>query len=214
MTSMTNIRTMRSSRSFGIGLLLVAAVLCTGIGATYGLSMHEASQENVLMSRTTSVEINEVFPDDSIEAGAIRAKEVSFTNTGTSAVFLRVAFAECWEDGGVWLQDDGTLCIKGWTPAWTTDWIDGGDGWHYYTKVLPAGGSTGDILSSVTFSAGLPPEYLESVYTLDFVAEAVQLSNEAVVNMGATQAVFGREAAVTITSTVHGAVTAGTVAWS
>ena len=211
---MTNLANMRKSRGIGIGLLLAAAVMCAGIGATYGLSMHEASQENVLMSRTVGVEINEVFPDDSIEAGAIRTKEVSFTNTGTSAVFLRAAYSECWEDGGVWLADDGTLCIKGWTSAWTADWIDGGDGWHYYAKVLPAGGSTGDILGSVTFSGSLPPEYEDGTYTLDFTCEAVQLSNETDVNTDATYEVFGRAATVTVTSMVHGAVKAGTVAWS
>lgn len=209
-------KTKHSKRPVWLLLLISAVLMYAGIGWVYAWNMHQTSQENMLQSRKTSVEIVEVCPDKTIEMDASRTKEVSFINTGTSAVFLRIAYSETWTNGGVWLQDDGTLVTKNWTSSWTggVDWIDGGDGWYYYTKVLPAGGSTADILSSITFTSILDYEYEEGTYTLDFIAEVVQLSNEASVNTATTQTVFGRAATVSNTTIVNGAVTSGTIAWN
>ena len=197
-----------------IGLTALLLVSAIGIGAVYAWNMHEASQENILQSHDTIVRINETFPDKTITPGGTKTKQASFSNTGSSPVFVRVAYSEMWTNGTAWLEDDGTHATKNWTAAWASDWWDGGDGFYYYKKVLAAGGSTGNILNSVTFPAALEAEYANGQYDLNFLVEAVQLSDEAAVNTDATQKVFGKTATVTITNTSNGAVTAGTVSWS
>jgi len=199
-------------RRIVLGLSVAGMVAAIG-GFAYAASLHSVQQTNILQSRDVSVKIDENFPDPTITPGETKTKAVAFTNTSSAPVFLRVSYAETWTNGGQWLPDDGSHAVKNWTPAWNADWVDGGDGWYYYKKVLAAGASTGDILSSVTFPPGLASPYADGQYSLSFTAEAVQLSDETLVNTQATQTVFGKTATVTITSTGNGAVTAGTVSW-
>ena len=202
------------------GLLLTAAI---GLSATYAWTHHEVEQPNNFHSHTTSVTIDEKTDGDlNVWLGAEEKKEVKFTNTGTSAVFLRVAWAETWTKPAnphvptpeVILPSDNTNVVKTWTSSWQNDWEEGPDGWYYYKLVLPQGGSTADVLSKVNFAYPLPYDYSVSKYDLYFVAEVVQLSDEAVVNTAATQLVFGRTATLSNTTQSNGAITSGTVTWS
>lgn len=195
-------------------LIILVAIMTVGIGAVSAWNMHEVQQANYLQSHNVSIRIDEDFPDNTVTAGDTKIKKVAFSNPSSVPVFLRIAYVETWENGSLWLEDDGNHVIKNWTSAWSSDWWDGGDGWYYYTKVLPAGGSTEDILSSVTFPVGLTSEYLSGQYSLAFMAEAVQLSDEADVNTSATEMVFKKTGTVSVVSTSNGAVTAGTVSWS
>ena len=205
-------KTLKTKR--GLVWLILAAVLSfAGIGVAYALNTHEISKENDLKSRGVSVEVVEVCPDKTITLDEEKTKEVAFKNVGSSPVFLRMAWSETWEHEGAWLQDDGSRCEKNWTADFENDWILI-DGWYYYKKVLPAGATTENVLESVKFPIDLDEEYSTGAYSLDFLAEVVQLSDEAAVNTLATQTVFGKKATVAIISTESGAVTAGTVAWS
>ena len=202
----------KRTRKGAVWLILTIFLCFTVIGLAYARNMHGVSQRNYLQSRNTGIEIIENFPDNTVSPGNVKTKEVAFINTGSSPVFLRIAYLETWENGGVWLQSDGTHCVKRWTKSFDDDWVST-DGWYYYKKVLPAGGNTGNILSGIEFPGNLSPEYSEGSYTLDFLAEAVQLSNEAAVNAQATLTVFDRTAAVTVTSAQNGSVTSGYIDW-
>ena len=199
------------------GLLMITAI---GLSATYAWTHHEVEQPNNFHSHTTSVTIDEKT-DGKLEVyhGAEEQKEVKFTNAGTSAVFLRVAWAETWNKAATQTPEallpsvDG-YAVKTWTSSWQNDWEKGTDGWYYYKLVLPQGGSTADVLSKVSFDSLLPLEYERSTYELYFVAEVVQLSDEAAVNTAATQLVFGRTATLSNTTQSNGAITSGTVTWS
>jgi len=205
-------RTKKRTRKFAAWFILKALLYFAAIVGTFALNMQRVSQQNYLQSRNTGIQIKKNFPDDTISAGSVNTKEVAFINTGSSSVFLRIAYLETWENGGTWLQDDGTHCVKNWSNSFTDDWVFI-DGWYYYKKVLPAGGTTGNILNSIEFPGDLDPDYSEGSYTLDFLAEAVQLSNEAAVNDQAVMTVFDRVASVTITSEKNGAVTSGYIDW-
>ena len=196
--------------------LMVMSLMCAGF--VYAWNVHEASQRNNLVSHTTHISIDEIFAEDPmIIAGETVQKEVRFKNEGSSPVFLRVAYVETFEivlGAGEWLADDaqGTNATKNWTDAWTGDWVHI-DSWYYYKKVLPAGGATDLIMESVSFSTNLDPKYADANYEIDFIAEAVQLSDEAEVNANATQIVFGKTATVTNAVTNNGAVISGIVVW-
>jgi hypothetical protein len=174
--------------------------------------MQVVSQHSYPQSHQFGLRIDEVFPDNTISPGSTLTKEISFTNIGSAPLFLRISYVETWENGEEWLEDDGANCTKNWTSAFASEW-DFKDGWYYYKKVLPAGVNTGNILESISFPSELPKEYLEGAYSLDFMVEALQLSNEADVNTQATQEIFGKTATVAIILEKNGAVMEGTVAW-
>jgi hypothetical protein len=194
----------KRTRKSAVWLILTVLLCFAVISVAYAMNMHGVSQQNHLQSRNTGIEIVKDFAGSTVL--------LDFVNTGSSPVFLRITYLETWENGGAWLQDDGMYCIKNWTDNFFDDWILI-DGWYYYKKVLPAGGNTGNILNSIEFPGSLVPEYSESSYTLDFLAEAVQLSSETAVNAQATLAVFNRTAAVTVKSTQNGMVTSGYIDW-
>ena len=198
----------------GISALLVIGVLGI-VGSTYSWNAHKVEQENNIQSRNTGVAVVENFPNQTIVPDANRVKEVAFENTGTSAVFLRVAMSERWEtDSEIIL---GAAYPSKDRPAnFSTYWeysdpATGGDGWYYYKYVVPRGVKTENILNSVTFPTSCPAG---ADYLLDFIVETVQASNENVVNAAATQAVFGREGTITGMTTINGAVTGGSVNWN
>jgi len=199
--------------------LIAAVVAVGGTGMVYAYIKQQTELENYLQSHQTGIEIEENFPIANVRADVTATKQVRFRNTGSSPVLLRVAYSEHWQDNWmsrvVWHPDPGNIATKNWTAAWTSEW-DYKDGWYYYKKVLPAGAATDRILESITM-ADYPimrAPYTTSNYDLSFIAEAVQLSDELLVNNQASDSVFGRRATVTIETTSNGAVTSGSVAWA
>lgn len=191
----------------GLSALVIIGTL--GVGGTYSWNQHEAEVENVLQSRNAGVNIVEEFPDSTVTAGVTKEKKVHVKNTGTAAVFLRVAWSERWEtEEEILITQE--LPDKNWTSSWGEDWVKGNDGWYYYEKILPAGGTTEDFLESVTFPAACQAG---ASYQLEFLAEIVQASDEEAVNTAATQEIFGWPGKITNMTTQKGAVTGGTVNW-
>ena len=77
---------------------------------------------------------------------------------------------------------------KNWTSAFTNDFIDGGDGWYYYKKVLNAEESV-QVLESISLKEDLIStspyynDYKNYTYELDFNFEAIQASSSAISNI-------------------------------
>lgn len=178
-------------------ILPAAALLAAAaIGTTFAWQQWDLSIVNRLKAQDTSVSVQEEFDKDLKE-------NVSFTNTGSSSVFLRVAYSEYWEKEGSILsntdENGDEIAQKTWAEAWGTDWTHCSDGWSYYNHSLPAGASTGVILQEASASSDeLPAEYEDAVYNLYFTAEVVQCSdgvntkNSDEVNEAAIKEVFGR----------------------
>lgn len=184
------------------------------VGTSFAWTKQEVSVENKLKAHTTEISIEEDFEP---ETGK---KEVVFKNNGSSSVFLRMTWTEYWEtaDGKILSNqiDREEVATKNWTEVYTQQWqaADPADGWFYYTRVLPAGGSTDKILTKVEFPEkyeGNLADYEGAEYHLYFQVEAVQASdsagtlNSAQVNADATWTTWG------MTATVG---TDGTVTWS
>lgn len=192
-----------------IGFQALVLVATIGFGTAWAWNSHQASQENNMQSRTVSVKINEEFPDPTVEAGKTKIKEVTLKNTGTAASFVRISYSESWITDTAQLEGNGEV-QKNWTSSWTDDWMDGGDGWYYYKKVLPAGANV-RILTGVTFPPTIPED---AEYTLDFMVESVQVSDQAEVNTDSTNKLFGKTGTVSNATIKNGAVTAGAVSWN
>jgi hypothetical protein len=191
------------------GLIALAVMGTVGFGAVWSWNSHQTSQENNFQSRTVSVKVNEDFPDPTVTSGSTQIKVVSIENTGTDAAFVRVGYSEGWTTETAQLEGTGGV-QKNWTSSWLNDWTDGGDGWYYYKKILPAGESV-QILSSVTFPAVIPGN---ADYNLNFMVETAQVSDQAEVNTAATQKLFGKAGTISGATIADGAVIAGAVSWS
>ena len=191
------------------GMLALLLIGVAGFGAAWAWNTHRAQQVNQLESRTVSVAVAEEFPSNTVDKGETKKKTVTVQNTGNAAAFVRVSYAEYWTTATEQLAGV-TKVTKTWTTDWKNDFKRHDDGWYYYKKVLPAGGSV-QVLESVTFPASVTAG---ASYHLDFQVETVQVSDEPAVNADATENLFGHVAVVADMTTSYGAVIGGTVTWA
>lgn len=188
------------------GIALLAA-LTVGIGSTGAVIRHQITMTNKIKTPTVEVKVEETV--GKVENGQ-KQKEVRFKNEGEADVFLRVAYAETWKSEGeeenVLLANNkkaltgegDSIDIASKNQLFTSkDWYYA-DGWYYYKHVLPADGTTGEVLTAVDFSevgekagekAGI---YEEAKYELHFQTEAVQASDELQVSRDAVEELFGK----------------------
>lgn len=197
------------------GLLLAAAV---AVGVTGATVLHQMKLGNLIKTPPVEGHIEEDIKNT--------YKNASFVNDGEADVFLRVAYSETWlyqdENGNGNENDkiilpslaekkDGSGRIAVAAPVWNrTDWVDGGDGWLYYSHVLPGTASgkseeerkTGNLVGEVKFLSkdemnDLKDErYVEADYQLHFTMEIVQASDDKKVSQDAVKELFGRDAAL------------------
>lgn len=191
----------------GIALLAVAVA---GIGGTGAVIQHRLAVKNTLKTPTVEVSIDDrVGKTD----GSKKQKEVSFKNQGTADVFIRVAYAEKWENENELLSSqnpDGDDVAKKFNDSQIEnsmekmfprdEWTLGNDGWYYYRHVLKAANDgdtdqTKPLLTAVDFSniSSQESEYNGADYELHFQVEAVQASDDYELNKEAVTTVFGNE---------------------
>ena len=170
-------------------LIFLLALIAIGVvGTTFAYYYTEVSFPNQFRTMTYNVTIEEEFND------TWGTKKVSFVNkeeTNTPVV-LRINYNELWrkEVSGVKLSLDNNVngenvVTKNWTSTFTSDFIDGGDGWYYYKKTLNAEESV-QVLNSISLKEDLIStspyynDYKSYTYELDFNFEAIQASSSAI----------------------------------
>lgn len=191
----------------GIALLAVAVA---GIGGTGAVIQHRLAVKNTLKTPTVEVSIDDIVGKTD---GSKKQKEVSFKNQGTADVFIRVAYAEKWENENELLSSqnpDGYDVAKKFNDSQIEnsmeemfpgdEWTLGNDGWYYYRHVLKAANDgdtdqTKPLLTAVDFSniSSQESEYNGADYELHFQVEAVQASDNYELNVEAVDTVFGSE---------------------
>ena len=140
------------------GIALLAA-LTVGIGSTSAVIRHQIDLKNEISADTVVVEVEEDLADDN-QSDWTKPKKVSFKNSGSADVFLRVAYSESWSTAGGADGEKELLSNK--MPGSDSDvaskvvsgenWELREDGWYYYKKVLPAGSTTESFMEQVDFS--------------------------------------------------------------
>lgn len=187
------------------GIALLAA-LTVGIGSTSAVIRHQIDLKNEISADTVVVEVEEDLADDS-QSDWTKPKKVSFKNSGSADVFLRVAYSESWSTAGGANGEKELLSNK--MPGSDSDvaskvvsgenWELREDGWYYYKKVLPAGSTTESFMEQVDFSnidsleESLKNTYKNAEYEIHFQAEAVQASDEWKVSEDAAAALFDKD---------------------
>ncbi len=189
----------------GIALLTVAVA---GIGGTGAVIQHRLAVKNTLKTPTVEVSIGDIVGKTD---GSKKQKEVSFKNQGTADVFIRVAYAEKWENENELLSSQnpgGHDVAKKFNDSQIEnsmeemfprdEWTLGNDGWYYYRHVLKAANDgdtdqTKPLLTAVDFSniSSQESEYNGADYELHFQVEAVQASDDYELNIKAVDTVFG-----------------------
>ena len=182
------------------GIALLAA-LTVGIGSTSAVIRHQIDLKNEISADTVVVEV------DDNQSDWTKPKKVSFKNSGSADVFLRVAYSESWSTAGGADGEKELLSNK--MPGSDSDvaskvvsgenWELREDGWYYYKKVLPAGSTTESFMEQVDFSnidsleESLKNTYKNAEYEIHFQAEAVQASDEWKVSEEAAAALFDKD---------------------
>lgn len=177
---------------------IILAVLVIAVVATTFLGVYAASHNVSTIENEIAVAQSGTRIIDDTDGGFGR-KEVTIKNEGASSpkVLIRVAYSETWTKG------DGTIIsnaingnnvvTKDWTTAFVSDFVDGGDGWYYYKKVLnPA--SEVKILDSITLNDS---SYNKNNYDLSFRFESVQADAAAASALWAKTVTVGDDGAVT-----------------
>ena len=105
-------------------------------------------------------------------------------------VLLRIAYSEMWtkSDGSIVSNTVGgnNVVTKTWAADFTSDFVDGGDGWYYYGEVLSADTEV-DVLSAIALN---DDSYAKYNYDLSFHFESVQA------DAAAANSLWGRNATI------------------
>lgn len=143
--------------------LLVSLVLlvCVTIGGTLAYLITSAGPlENVFQPSEVTTKVVETF-----EHGV--KSDVKIQNTGDTTAWIRAAVVVTWQNaaGEVYGQmpvEDTDYTVK-WTPPsdqFTADeqWLEGNDGFHYWSHPVPDGENTGILIGSIQPVEGKAPE--------------------------------------------------------
>ncbi len=166
-----------------IFIAILSAITLVGYSLAYFYS--RGYLPNSFVTAAYDVKIEENF------AGTWGTKEVKFVNNGSTPVVLRVSYIEIMNNLKKQLILNNRyrgidVVKKGWTNDWIYNFVDGGDGWYYFKKVLK-GKDEVQVLNSIKFNSGLFAEdsedyidYLESEYELTFNYEVTQSSQKSI----------------------------------
>lgn len=172
-------------------IFLILFLLVVGIGGTFAYYYSEVIIPNRFQAMTYHVTIEEEFYDD------FGTKRVFFVNQEetNASVVLRINYNESWRKmiDDVFITpsnviDGQDVVTKEWTDAFLNDFVDGGDGWFYYTKVLNAQESV-QVLDQITLNRDListssdATDYQGADYELSFNFESIQVSSDAILDI-------------------------------
>lgn len=142
-----------------------AIVLLIGFagGSLAYLFTHTDSITNTFTPAEVDVSIQETFDEQTKE-------NVHFQNTGDVPVYMRARLVINWTDanGKIVPQPEGYSVEYNRLPG--TNWVQNGT-YYYYTKAVPAGESTTNLVDSITANTPENPEYYLLV---DVLVETIQ----------------------------------------
>ena len=173
-------------------LLAAAIVICFAMAASGTLAYFSttAKATNVITSGGIGIEIREwtivdgevaEFPKEGLEGvmpGTSASKVVKIENTGPNEAWIRVKVESSIKDAN---NRPLASTLENGTPVIhfdiLRDWIDGGDGYYYYSKPVAPGDFTTELLKADTFAPQLGNEYQNCKANLVVYAQAVQTAN-------------------------------------
>lgn len=163
-------------------VMLVCLILTIfiGIGATVAFVLtHTDSVENTFVPAEVSCTVLEGADGNTFDG--ITKQDVRIKNTGKTDAYIRVAVVVNWvadADNSVYAacpQEDVDYSIA-FNP---TNWLQGANGFWYYTSPVAIEGTTADLIKECKAVAGKAPEGFH--LSVEIVASAIQSSPDTVV---------------------------------
>ena len=186
---MKRLKQKKSKKFLLITPVLTLVVVGAGLLIVYALSHNSTVVTSDIPVGTGTVQI---VDDSDLGFGK---KEVSFVNSDASGIpmLLRIGYSETWKDGDnnavSNVYNGNNVVTKTWTSAFTDDFVDGGDGWYYYEKLL----NPSDSVKVITAIALAEPSYAAYDYDLNFRFEAIQANSEAATTLWSKTATINTE---------------------
>lgn len=163
-----------------LSLCLVAMLAITAVvGGTMAYFTDVDAEKNVFTVGNVDIDLTEpewdaTGEDEAVDAypGEALAKDPTVTNVGANPCFVRVSvtgldqFAEKYNGAMITYRTDYV------TGALGENWVDGGDGYFYYTKVLAVNEVTDALFDQVVIPFEV--ENSEATQSIDVQAQAVQ----------------------------------------
>ena len=179
--SKRTIQRRRRRRRLVIVLTAALLVVCLSAGGTLAfLLTHTEPAKNVFSPGIVACQVTETFTDDV-------KSNVAVQNTGNTDAYIRAAI------NVTWMEDDtnaGDQTVTAKVPQQGRDytmsfyenseWLQGADGYWYYTKPVAPGASTGALINECKLTPGaeVPEGYHLSV---EIISSAIQSSPAEVV---------------------------------
>lgn len=160
-------KTNNSIRNILIVLLLfIVSISAISYSLAYLTWTNNEPLINVFTKPNVDIEIEEEF-DDEIK------KNVVVKNTGNVPIYVRVALKPAWI---VYDEDDNEV-VSGYTAdeivlSNLVDWLKIGD-YYYYTKALPPGMVTTELIGNAGIAAPLKPDN-SLTYKIDVISTSIQ----------------------------------------
>lgn len=147
-------------------LLSLLLVLCISVGGTAAYIVTQTEGvTNIFNPSIVSTKVNETI------SGIVKSN-VTITNTGDTDAYIRAAIIINWvdADGNIYGSVPDTCdytTVKG------TDWTQNtNDGYYYYNGVVSAGGTTSNLIDSISPKNGVPEGYYLQVTILSSGVQA------------------------------------------
>lgn len=174
-------------------LVSLAVVLTVAVGVTlaYIFTKTDPVENTFKPSKVTCavIEDGKTTDDPFGQVNVSSKSNVQIKNTGDTTAYIRVAVVVTWknEKGNVWAQAPGE---EDYSITWNltaNGWVEGTDGYYYYTDPVAPGDLTGILIKEAKlkegYAAPVGTDGTQYYLSIEIVASAIQADG-----MGATTA--------------------------
>ena len=159
-----------------LAIAAVALLLCCSVGGTLAwLATSTGPVTNTFEPTWVECEVSDTYENGAKTNIVVTNPNNPKTPTNVDA-YIRVTFAATWEDP----NDNYTAVAKDTSKFYenlaaatlNSDWVKGGDGFYYYTKIVKVGESTSQVFTS---ALTIPTDTVNGYeLNVQILAEAVQ----------------------------------------
>ena len=176
---------MTKTQKLALGLSLLAVAMVGGTSAFFTASERT---HNIITTSGVAIELIENTNQTGVDGRPVPFTNISNAHAGDT--YSKIPQVKNIDEGSVWVRVKVAkgATINGSTEVAvsdnsisadfnTQDWLDGGDGYYYYSHVLEAGEITEPLFTEVTLADSLSDIYNGATFSLTLQAQAVQVAN-------------------------------------
>lgn len=164
-------------KAFLISFSLISIILFTGV--TLWIKF-DNTINTVFSTGAIEIEINQYTGDYNWKPDSKIEKRVTVKNIGSNKAFVRVNLEFKWEQDLPYYMNTSNNNKKTvefiYDEMFSEDWLEY-QGYYYYKKPLNPNEETSSILKQLHFNKDISKEYINKQFSLDVLAEAVQVTN-------------------------------------